>query len=265
MGGTSFDGADRFSCISSGVPSLIKALPCYLKESLCDICFFNRIFHLSRYLGNFMKFEKLLAELAGSSALLIAVVGSSFMANRLTSDQAISLFINASVTAAALAVLIKSFSPISGAHLNPAVSLAAFIAGKLSSRDFLGYIAAQLMGSVFGVVLANAMFSESILKISEVERSGNGQIIGELIATSGLVLLALSADAKSAWKLIPLWIFGAYFFTASTSFANPAVTASRTLTDAPAGIAPNSVTFFVLTQLLVAVLTAWIYARKART
>jgi glycerol uptake facilitator-like aquaporin len=211
-----------------------------------------------------MKLEKLVAELVGTAALLIAVVGSSFMANQLTTDRAIALLINAAVTAAALAVLIKVFSPISGAHFNPAVSLAAFMTKQIESRDLLGYVTAQLVGAVFGVFLANTMFSNSILNISEVERSGSGQIIGELIATFGLVLLALSADAKSAWKLIPLWIFGAYFFTASTSFANPAVTASRTLTDAPSGIAPNSVTMFVLTQLLAAVLTAWIFARKAR-
>ncbi len=211
-----------------------------------------------------MKIEKLIAELAGTAALLIAVVGSSFMANQLTTDRAIALLINAAVTAAGLAVLIKVFSPISGAHFNPAVSLAAFITKRIVAKDFIGYVTAQLVGAVFGVFLANAMFSNSILNISEVERSGSGQIIGELIATCGLVLLALSANAKSAWKLIPLWIFGAYFFTASTSFANPAVTASRTLTDAPAGIAPNSVTMFVLTQLLAAVLTAWIFARKAR-
>ena len=211
-----------------------------------------------------MKIEKLIAELAGTAALLIAVVGSSFMANRLTTDGAIALLINAAVTAAGLAVLIKVFSPISGAHFNPAVSLAAFITKRIVAKDFIGYVTAQLVGAVFGVFLANAMFSNSILNISEVERSGSGQIIGELIATCGLVLLALSADAKSAWKLIPLWIFGAYFFTASTSFANPAVTSSRTLTDAPAGIAPASVITFVLAQFLAASLAAWIFARKAR-
>jgi glycerol uptake facilitator-like aquaporin len=211
-----------------------------------------------------MKLEKLVAELVGTAALLIAVVGSSFMANQLTTDRAIALLINAAVTAAALAVLIKVFSSISGAHFNPAVSLAAFMTKRIESRDLLGYATAQLVGAVFGVFLANAMFSNSILNISEVERSGSGQIIGELIATLGLVLLALSADAKSVWKLIPLWIFGAYFFTVSTSFANPAVTASRSLTDAPAGIAPASVISFVLAQFLAASLAAWIFARKAR-
>jgi len=211
-----------------------------------------------------MKLEKLVAELVGTAALLIAVVGSSFMANQLTTDRAIALLVNAAVTAAALAVLIKVFSSISGAHFNPAVSLAAFMTKRIESRDLLGYATAQLVGAVFGVFLANAMFSNSILNISEVERSGSGQIIGELIATLGLVLLALSADAKSVWKLIPLWIFGAYFFTVSTSFANPAVTASRSLTDAPAGIAPASVITFVLAQFLAASLAAWIFARKAR-
>ncbi|MBU3692173.1 MAG: aquaporin family protein [Candidatus Nanopelagicaceae bacterium] len=211
-----------------------------------------------------MKKEKLTAELVGTASLLIAVVGSSFMANRLTSDRAIALLINAAVTAAALAVLIKVFAPVSGAHLNPAVSLAAFITKRIDMRDLLGYATAQLVGAVLGVFLANAMFSNSIFNISEIERSGSGQIIGELIATIGLVLLAISADAKSAWKLIPLWIFGAYFFTVSTSFANPVVTVSRTFTDAPAGIAPTSVTTFVLCQFLAASLAAWIFVRKER-
>ena len=215
-------------------------------------------------MGYFMKVEKIIAELAGTAALLIAVVGSSFMANQLTADRAIALLINASVTAAALAVLIKVFSPISGAHFNPAVSLASFIAKRMELQEFFGFVMAQLIGALLGVFLANSMFSNSILTFSEIERSGNGQIIGEFIATLGLVLLALSADAKSAWKLIPLWIFSAYFFTVSTSFANPAVTLSRSLTESPAGIAPSSVTLFVLVQLLTAGLASWILARKVR-
>jgi glycerol uptake facilitator-like aquaporin len=199
-----------------------------------------------------MNLERFFAELVGTATLLIAVVGSSFMANQL----------NAAVTAAALAVLIKVFSPISGAHFNPAVSLAAVICKRIQPKDLLGYVLAQVSGAVIGVALANAMFSNSLVEFSEVDRSGSGQIIGELIATLGLVLLALSADAKSAWKIIPLWIFGAYFFTVSTSFANPAVTVSRSLTDAPAGIAPTSVTLFVLVQLITAVIAALIMVRK---
>jgi len=212
-----------------------------------------------------MKIERFFAELVGTATLLIAVVGSSFMASQLTSDSAIALLVNAAVTAAALAVLIKVFSPISGAHFNPAVSLAAVVCKRMQLKDLVGYVLAQISGAVIGVALANAMFSNSFLVLSEIERSDSGQVIGEFIATLGLVLLALSADAKSAWKIIPLWIFGAYFFTVSTSFANPAVTVSRSLTGAPAGIAPSSVTVFVLVQLITAVIAASIKVRKVRT
>lgn len=212
-----------------------------------------------------MKIERFFAELVGTATLLIAVVGSSFMASQLTSDSAIALLVNAAVTAAALAVLIKVFSPISGAHFNPAVSLAAVVCKRMQLKDLVGYVLAQISGAVIGVALANAMFSNSFLVLSKIERSGSGQVIGELIATLGLVLLALSADSKSAWKIIPLWIFGAYFFTVSTSFANPAVTVSRSLTGAPAGIAPSSVTVFVLVQLITAVIAASIMVRKVRT
>jgi len=212
-----------------------------------------------------MKIERFFAELVGTATLLIAVVGSSFMASQLTSDSAIALLVNAAVTAAALAVLIKVFSPISGAHFNPAVSLAAVVCKRMQLKDLVGYVLAQISGAVIGVALANAMFSNSFLVLSEIERSDSGQVIGELIATLGLVLLALSADAKSAWKIIPLWIFGAYFFTVSTSFANPAVTVSRSLTGAPAGIAPSSVNVFVLVQLITAVIAASIMVRKVRT
>lgn len=212
-----------------------------------------------------MKIERFFAELVGTATLLISVVGSSFMASQLTSDSAIALLVNAAVTAAALAVLIKVFSPISGAHFNPAVSLAAVVCKRMQLKDLVGFVLAQISGAVIGVALANAMFSNSFLVLSKVERSGSGQVIGELIATLGLVLLALSADSKSAWKIIPLWIFGAYFFTVSTSFANPAVTVSRSLTGAPAGIAPSSVTVFVLVQLITAVIAASIMVRKVRT
>jgi glycerol uptake facilitator-like aquaporin len=211
-----------------------------------------------------MKIDKLLAELVGTATLLISVVGSSFMAAQLTSDRAVALLVNAAVTASTLAILIKVFASISGAHFNPAVSLAALMTKRIELTAFFGYVIAQLIGAVFGVLLANAMFSNSILTLSNIERSGTGQIVGESIATLGLLFLALSADAKSAWKLIPLWIFGAYFFTVSTSFANPAVTLSRSLTDAPSGIAISSVSLFVLVQLLAAAVVAVVFSRKAR-
>ncbi|MEY3254170.1 MAG: hypothetical protein RJA01_176 [Actinomycetota bacterium] len=211
-----------------------------------------------------MKIDKLLAELVGTATLLISVVGSSFMAAQLTSDRAVALLVNAAVTASTLAILIKVFASISGAHFNPAVSLAALMTKRIELTAFFGYVIAQFIGAVFGVLLANVMFSNSILTLSNIERSGTGQIVGESIATLGLLFLALSADAKSAWKLIPLWIFGAYFFTVSTSFANPAVTLSRSLTDAPSGIAISSVSLFVLVQLLAAAVVAVVFSRKAR-
>lgn len=206
--------------------------------------------------------QKFLAEFTGTAALLVSVVGSSFMAAKLTDDNAVALLANALVTAAVLAIIIKSFQTVSGSHFNPAVTVALAIKGKCTLKDTGAYIAAQTLGAIFGVVLANAMFAESLIQMSENNRSTYQNWIGEIVATGGLISLALFTKAKFAWKLIPLWIFGAYFFTASTSFANPAVTIARSLTNSPAGIAPESILVFVLVQLSVAICIAVLIKEK---
>jgi len=197
-----------------------------------------------------MNIKKLINELVGTAVILIAVVGSSYMAAKLTSDKALSLLIVAAVTAAALAIIIKSGAAISGAHYNPAVTISSLLTGGIKAAEAFTYIISQILGATIGVVIANAMFSETLFGSSFVIRSGSGQFIGEIVATSGLVYLALTANEKSVWKMIPLWIFAAYFFTSSTSFANPAVTISRIFTDAPTGISSSSVFGFIAAQIV---------------
>lgn len=205
--------------------------------------------------------SKLASEFFGTAVLLIAVVGSSFMGANLTSDKALALLINAAVTAAILGIIIKTGSPISGAHFNPLVTIALLIKGSLRLQAALGYLTVQVMGGISGVIIANLMFTESAFESSSTLRSGSGQWIGEIVATAGLIYLALTSNEKSAWKLIPLWIFAAYFFTSSTSFANPAVTIARIFTNAPAGIDSASVLGFIAAQI-VGTLLALIAIRK---
>ena len=198
--------------------------------------------------------SKLASEFFGTATLLIAVVGSSFMGANLTSDKALALFINAAVTAAILGIIIKTGSPISGAHFNPLVTIALLTKGSLRLQEALCYLTVQVMGGISGVIIANLMFTESAFESSSTLRSGSGQWIGEIVATAGLIYLALTSNEKSAWKLIPLWIFAAYFFTSSTSFANPAVTIARIFTSAPAGIDSASVLGFIAAQIVGALL-----------
>jgi len=189
-------------------------------------------------------------EFFGTATLLIGVVGSSFMATNLTGDKALALLINAAVTAATLGIIIKVGASVSGAHYNPAVTFANVLLRKNSLALALQYLLAQVVGAICGVILANAMFSSKLVANSTIERSGTGLVLAEVIATVGLVYLALTSNEKSAWKLIPLWIFAAYFFTSSTSFANPAVTLSRVFTESGAGINSGSVLWFVLAQIV---------------
>ena len=193
-------------------------------------------------------------EFFGTATLLIGVVGSSFMATNLTADKGLALLINAAVTAATLGIIIKVGASVSGAHYNPAVTFANVLLRKNSLALALQYLLAQVVGAICGVILANAMFSSKLVANSTIERSGTGLILAEVIATVGLVYLALTSNEKSAWKLIPLWIFAAYFFTSSTSFANPAVTLSRVFTESGAGINSGSVLWFVLAQMVGALL-----------
>lgn len=197
-----------------------------------------------------MKIKQLVFEFFGTATLLIGVVGSSFMATNLTGDKALALLINAAVTAATLGIIIKVGASVSGAHYNPAVTFANVLLRKNSLALALQYLLAQVVGAICGVILANAMFSSKLVANSTIERSGTGLVLAEVIATVGLVYLALTSNEKSAWKLIPLWIFAAYFFTSSTSFANPAVTLSRVFTESGAGIKSGSVLWFVLAQIV---------------
>ena len=211
-----------------------------------------------------MKISRFLGELIGTAVILIAVVGSSFMAQDLGADWALGLLINAAVTAAILAIVIKSFYDISGSHFNPAVSLALLIGRKISFRSFMPYVAAQLVGSYIGVFIANVMFSRKLLVNSQIDRAGIATGVGELVATLGLLLLAVYASAKLVWKFVPLWIFAAYFFTSSTAVANPAVTFARVWTESLAGISPSSALVFIVLQLLCGI-TVGISLRQRRS
>lgn len=204
---------------------------------------------------------RLAAELLGTALLLAAVVGSGVMAQRLTHDIALQLLVNALATVTVLGVLISSLGPISGAHFNPAVTLAQAVRGAHRWSDVGPYVVVQLVGAVMGTVLANLMFGLPAVTLSRHDRTGPALWLGEVVATAGLVLaVALVREGGDRASLvIPAWILGAYFFTSSTSFANPAVTVARTLSDTFAGIAPSSAPAFVLAQLVgagVAVLLA---------
>lgn len=206
--------------------------------------------------------NRFFAEFIGTAALLIAVIGSSFAAESLTNDSAVALLVNALVTAAVLVIIIKAFLDVSGSHFNPAVTVALVMKGNFPARELPSYLLAQISGAVSGAGVANAMFTESLFSISNRDRIGYQNLMGEAVATLGLIALALFAQQGLVWKLIPLWIFAAYFFTASTSFANPAVTLARSATSAPAGIAPSSILNFVIVQLLAAVVIALLGRKK---
>lgn len=195
----------------------------------------------------------LLAEALGTCVLLATVVGSGIMGVRLSQgNDAIALLANATATAGVLYVLITVLAPISGAHFNPAVTLAMRLRGEMRSRESAAYIAVQLLAAVAGVMLAHAMFDEAWLQPGTHVRSGAGQWLSEAVATAGLlltILLGARHRPTAVPALVGSYIFAAYWFTASTSFANPAVTLARSLTQSFAGIRPADVGGFVLAQL----------------
>jgi glycerol uptake facilitator-like aquaporin len=197
--------------------------------------------------------RRLTAEAIGTALLLAAVVGSGIMAERLSAgNNAIALLANAVATAAALLALILTFGPISGAHLNPAVSIADASQGGLGWWEVPGYIVAQVCGAIVGVWTAHAMFGERLFMLSLHGRSGGAQLISEFVATFGL-LSVIWGCARRRSDAVPFavaaYIGAAYWFTASTSFANPAVTLARGLTDTFAGIRPIDVPAFIIAQL----------------
>ncbi len=202
--------------------------------------------------------RRVLAEFVGTALLLIAVVGSGIAAQTLSpSDVGLALLENAIATGAALVAIILAVGAVSGAHLNPIVSCVDAVFGGLRRRDLAWYVVAQVVGAATGVMLANLMFGLSAVNLSSHARFGTGLWLGEIIATLGLLLvvfgLVRSKNSEVAPFAVGAYITGAYFFTSSTSFANPAVTLARMLSDTFAGIAPASVPGFVVAQLLGAV------------
>ena len=212
---------------------------------------------------NSSSWRALLAESIGVAGIVAVVTGASFMAANLAADPAADLLINAVATGGALFVLISIFMSISGSHFNPVVTLVMLLQKSISSTLAIGYLVAQLFGAAAGAVLANLMFENPAIELSEKLREGTNLYLGETIATFGLVLLILLLVAQQNQKLIPaavsLWIVSAYFFTSSTSFANPAVAFGRSLSDTGSSIALTSVPGFVAAQLLGGILAVIVF------
>lgn len=202
--------------------------------------------------------RRLAAEALGSGFLFAAVIGSGIMAERLAGgNDALALLANTAATAAILYVLIEILAPISGAHFNPAVTLAFRLDREIGTGAAAAYVAAQLVGGFAGVLVAHAMFELPLLQLGVKSRTGAGQWLGEFVATFGLVLvIRLGARRKPATvpAVVALYIAAAYWFTSATSFANPAITLARSLTDSFAGIAPVDAPGFIAAQLVGALL-----------
>ncbi len=204
--------------------------------------------------------RRLAAEFIGTAFLLATVIGSGIMAERLAGGNvAIALLGNTIPTGAILVVLIMALAPVSGAHFNPAVTLAFLVRSEIGARPAAAYVLAQCAGGIIGMLLAHAMFEENLLQLSTKVRTGPAQWLAEVTATFGLVATILAgvrfrADAV-AW-MVGLYITAAYWFTASTSFANPAVTLARSFTDTFSGIAPGDAPGFIIAQCLGALLAA---------
>ena len=200
--------------------------------------------------------RRLTAEALGTGFLLATVVGSGIMAEALAGGNvAIALLGNTIPTGAILYVLITAFGPISGAHFNPAVTLAFWMRGDIGGRDAVAYAGVQILAGIAGVITAHAMFDLPFIELSTKTRSGTGQWIAEFIATFGLlatIFATLKARADAVPAAVGLYITAAYWFTASTSFANPAVTIARSLSDTFAGIAPAGAPAFIVAQLVAA-------------
>ena len=198
--------------------------------------------------------QKLAAELLGSALLLTAVVGSGIMGERLAGgNAAIALLANSIATGCALYALITMFAPISGAHFNPVVTLIECLAGRLARVNAWQFMTAQLVGAVMGVMIAHLMFELPLISLSQHVRSGGAQWFSEFVATFGLLTVILHGARTSVQQvaaMVACYITAAYWFTASTSFANPTVTIARALTDTFAGIQPSDAPMFIVMQLL---------------
>jgi glycerol uptake facilitator-like aquaporin len=215
--------------------------------------------------------RRLAAETLGTAMLVATVVGSGIMADRLTDDVALALLGNTLPTGAILVVLITILSPVSGAHFNPAVTLVFALRGDIASKDAVGYIVVQIAGGVLGTLLAHAMFDLPLLQVSATARTGTGQWIAEGVAAFGLIftiLAGLRFRAESIPWLVGLYITAAYWFTASTSFANPAVAIARAFSDTFAGIRPIDLPGFIVAELagaiIAMVVAGWLLAEPRR-
>jgi glycerol uptake facilitator-like aquaporin len=206
---------------------------------------------------------RLAAECLGTAFLLAAIVGSGIMAQRLTGDTALALLANTMATAAMLFVIILLFAPISGAHFNPVVTLAAALRRQIAPGVAVLYAVAQIAGALIGVWLAHAMFELPVLALGIKARDSGGELLSEAVATFGLVLVVLATKGKRIETVaasVALYIASAYWFTASTSFANPAVTIARSFTPTFAGIYPGDAPAFIFMQL-VGAMAALLVAR----
>jgi glycerol uptake facilitator-like aquaporin len=200
------------------------------------------------------------AEALGSAFLLATVIGSGIMGERLSGGSvALALLANTLATGTGLAALVLTFGPVSGAHFNPAVSLVETIRGRLSRGALPVYVVAQIGGAFVGVAVAHAMFSEPWLAASRRERSSLGELVGEFVATFGLLSVVVGCRAREAPFAIGAYIASAYWFTSSTSFANPAVTLARAASDTFAGIRPQDVPGFIGAQLGGALVGAYLF------
>ncbi|NUP39399.1 MAG: antitoxin [Streptomyces sp.] len=222
--------------------------------------------------------RRVAAEAVGTALLVAVVVGSGIQATELSHDVGVQLLANSMATVFGLGVLITLLGPVSGAHFNPAVTLAAWLTGRRAGtgpalREVAAYVPAQVAGAIGGAVAADAMFARPLVKFSTHDRFAGHLWLGEVVATAGLILLVFGLDRISRASLAPVavasYIGAAYWFTSSTAFANPAVTVGRAFTDTFAGIAPASLVPFIAAQLAGAALglgaVAVVYGRPART
>jgi glycerol uptake facilitator-like aquaporin len=205
-----------------------------------------------------MNYKAIFAEFLGTGLLVAAVIGSGIMASNLSGDLLVALIANGISTVLVLGILILTLGPVSGGHFNPVVSIALAIDQRFKAVRVAPYIAAQFAGAFAGAVLANVMFGSAAIQVSSKGMVSEGAAIGEVVATAGLVFIILNLIKTKRAELIPVavpaWIGTAYFFTSSTSFANPAATVGRIFSDSFAGIGPQSVPSFVIAQLLGAAL-----------
>ena len=205
-----------------------------------------------------VKLRKSLTEAVGAATLLLVVIGSGVMATNISDDVGVQQAINSAATGLILYILITLLGPISGAHFNPVVTVIELFKKNISPTLAAAYLLAQIVGAVIGVALANFIFKLPIIEISQKDRTGAELFVSEILATAGLVFIIFTAIAQKSEAKIPVlvgaYISAAYFFTSSTSFANPAVTVARTLSDTFAGIAPSSVLPFIAAQIIGAAL-----------